>query len=31
MKYSLSEHAKVVISERGIRLSYIEKTIESPQ
>jgi hypothetical protein len=30
MEYSLSEHAKVVISERGIKQSYIEKTLESP-
>jgi len=31
VEYSLSEHAKVVISERGITLFYIEKTLETPK
>ena len=30
MDYSLSDHAGLVISERGIKLSYIEQTLETP-
>ncbi|OHD80473.1 MAG: hypothetical protein A3J97_14155 [Spirochaetes bacterium RIFOXYC1_FULL_54_7] len=30
MEYSLSDHAELVISERGIKLLYIERTLETP-
>ncbi len=31
MRYTLSQHASEVLAERGIRLDWLEQTLDTPQ